>query len=201
MKKMAAWEEVVNFHGHSCIGLAMGYRVAEAALKELQSGRDVDEEIVTIVENDNCSVDAIQYITGCTMGKGNLVFHDYGKPAYTFIRRSDQKAVRILAHGPDEEKFPELAKLREKVFSGKADQKEQERFSELTAEALQQYLEDPLDNVVTIKGTAAEIPEKARIFNSVICSECGEKVMETRARVKNGQPACIPCAEEYDSRV
>ncbi len=100
MRNLADWDEVTKFHGHSCIGLGMGYRVAEAALKELQSDRDIDEEIVAVVENDNCSVDAVQYITGCTMGKGNLIFYDHGKPVYTFIRRSDNKAARIVAQGP-----------------------------------------------------------------------------------------------------
>ncbi|MFO7952484.1 MAG: FmdE family protein [Bacillota bacterium] len=201
MKKMVSWDQAVKFHGHSCFGLAMGYRVAEAALKELQSDRDVDEEIVAIVENDNCSVDAVQYVTGCTMGKGNLFFHDHGKPVYTFIRRSDNKAVRIVAHGPDEKRFPELAKLRQKAQSNETTEDDQKRLSELTADALQQYLDDPLDKVVEIQRTTREIPEKARIFNSIICADCGEKVMEPRARIKNGQPVCIPCAEEYGSRV
>ncbi len=201
MKKMAGWDEVVNFHGHSCFGLAMGYRVAEAALKKLQSDRDIDEEIVGIVENDNCSVDAVQYLTGCTMGKGNLLFYDHGKPVYTFIRRSDNKAVRIVAYGPDENRFPELYRLREKVQNGEATEEDQKILSEVTAEALKQYLNDPLDKVVKVEETSCEIPEKARIFNSVNCSECGEKVMEPRARVKNGQPVCIPCAVEYDSRL
>ena len=201
MKELAGWDEVKKFHGHSCIGLAMGYRVAEAALKELQSGRDIDEEIVAIVENDNCSVDAVQYVTGCTMGKGNLIFYDHGKPVYTFIRRSDNKAVRIVPHGPDENRFPELAKLRQKVLAGEATEEEQERFSELIAEALQQYLNDPLEKVVDIQTTKQEIPKKARIFNSITCAVCGERVMEPRARVKNGQPVCIPCAGEHHSRV
>jgi len=201
MKELASWEEVTRFHGHSCMGVAIGYRVAEAALKELQSGRDVDEEMVAIVENDNCSVDAVQYVTGCTMGKGNLIFHDHGKPVYTFIRRSDQKAVRIVARGPDENRYPELADLRQKVFSGQATEEERERFSKLSSEALQRYLEEPLEEVVDIREVSLEIPEKARIFNSVICAECGEKVMEPRARVKNGRAVCIPCADHYDSRV
>ncbi|NLZ28705.1 MAG: formylmethanofuran dehydrogenase, partial [Firmicutes bacterium] len=78
------WEKAVAFHGHECIGLARGFRVAEAALKQLEADRDIDEEILAIVENDSCAVDAIQFITGCTLGKGNLIFHDHGKPVYTF---------------------------------------------------------------------------------------------------------------------
>ena len=201
MRSLARWDDVVKFHGHSCMGLATGYRVAEAALKKLQSDRDIDEEIIAIVENDNCSVDAIQYVTGCTMGKGNLIFFDYGKPVYSFVKRSDQKAVRIVPRGFDENRFPELAELRSKVLSGEATAEEQERFSNATAQALQQFLSDPLDKVVEIQETSLIIPEKAKIFNSIICADCGEKVMEPRARVRNGQMVCLPCAEEYNSRV
>jgi formylmethanofuran dehydrogenase subunit E len=70
------WERVVDFHGHECIGLASGYRVAEAAMDALGDGRDIDEEMVAVVENDSCAVDAIQVVTGCTLGKGNLIFRD-----------------------------------------------------------------------------------------------------------------------------
>ena len=62
---------------------------------ELGVGRPEDEELVAIVENDSCSVDAIQYVTGCTMGKGNLIFRDYGKHAYTFFNRNTGKGIRI----------------------------------------------------------------------------------------------------------
>ncbi len=195
MKKLASWEEVVKFHGHSCMGLATGYRVAEAALKALDNDRDIDEEIVAIVENDNCSIDAIQYVTGCTFGKGNLIFYDYGKPVYTFARRSNQKAVRIVAKGLDDNKYRELADLRQKISSGEFTAEEQERFKQLSSEAMQQLLSEPLDNVVDVLEITYNIPEKARIFKSITCNSCGEKVMEPRARVENGEIVCIPCAE------
>lgn len=50
---------------------------------------------MAIVETNMCAVDAIQYLTGCTFGKGNLVHLDHGKNAYTFIRRSDGRAIRV----------------------------------------------------------------------------------------------------------
>ncbi len=40
-------------------------------------------------------------------------------------------------------------------------------------------------------------PEKAKVFATVKCGYCGEEVMEPRARIKNGQVACIPCAVQY----
>ncbi|HOY64875.1 MAG TPA: formylmethanofuran dehydrogenase subunit E family protein, partial [bacterium] len=73
-KSAIGYERVVEFHGHSCIGSALGYRVALKALEWLKANRAEDEEIVCVVENNSCAVDAIQAITGCTFGKGNLIF-------------------------------------------------------------------------------------------------------------------------------
>jgi len=79
----------VAFHGHWCPGLAVGIRAAEWALREM--GRAADEEIVAVVETDMCGVDAIQFLTGCTFGKGNLIHRDWGKNAFSFYRRRDGK--------------------------------------------------------------------------------------------------------------
>lgn len=77
------YEEIIQFHGHECPGLAMGYKMATAAMNKLGSIRAEDEQIVAIVENDACGVDALQCVTGCTFGKGNLIFRDYGKHVFT----------------------------------------------------------------------------------------------------------------------
>ncbi len=199
--KIAKWEDVVKFHGHSCMGLATGYRVAEAAMQELGSNRDVDEELVAIVENDNCSLDAIQYVTGCTMGKGNLIFKDYGKSVYTFMLRPGGKALRMVPRTLDDSIFSTLNELRQKIFSGEATAEEQKLFSEKMAEALEVFLTLPLGEVVDIEEVKLELPEKARIFNSISCDACGEKVMEPRARVRDGKIVCLPCADHYESRI
>ena len=54
------YEEIIQFHGHECPGIAMGYRMATAAINKLDSIRAEDEEIVAIVENDACGVDALK---------------------------------------------------------------------------------------------------------------------------------------------
>ena len=93
------YEEIIRFHGHECPGLAMGYRMATAAMEKLDSIRSEDEELVAIVENDACGVDALQCLTGCTFGKGNLLFRNYGKQVYTLYSRSTREGVRVVFHG------------------------------------------------------------------------------------------------------
>lgn len=56
------WEKSVEFHGHICPGLVLGYKAAVIAMSELGITRAKDEELVAIVENDACGVDAINIL-------------------------------------------------------------------------------------------------------------------------------------------
>ena len=86
-------DEVISFHGHFCPGILIGYRAALAGLRHLGVQRVEDEQLVAIVETDACGVDAVQYVTGCTFGKGNLIFRDWGKHVFSFARRADGRMV------------------------------------------------------------------------------------------------------------
>lgn len=194
---MTEWEKVVEFHGHVCIGLAMGFCAARAALRALGVERAQDEELVAIVETDACGVDAIQTLTGCTLGKGNLLYRDYGKQAYTIGRRDTGEAVRVTVRRPGWLQSAEMNELREKCFAGSATEEEVKRYQSLLREMAEKLIAAPEEEVCTVKRVQLELPEKARIFNSVECAFCGEMVMEPRARVREGKFACIPCSEEY----
>ena len=92
----ALWNRCVAFHGHSCPGLAIGFRAATLALAHLGvDGPAADEELVCVTENDACGVDAVQVITGCTMGKGNLLYRGTGKMAFSFYCRNSGASVRL----------------------------------------------------------------------------------------------------------
>ncbi len=192
------WERAIEFHGHTCPGLAIGYRVAGIALKELNELRAADEELVAIVENDACGVDSIMLLTGCTLGKGNLIYRDHGKQVYTFGSRNSNRALRISVNGAIlHRQAPDVAELRKKVFGGTATAEEKEKFYEFQASRTDQILNMPEEEFCVAEEIDYEMPGKARIFNSVQCGSCGEYVMETRARVKDGQFVCIPCADNY----
>ena len=112
------FDEVVAFHGHACPGLAFGYRVSQLAMEKLVVHRSEDEELVAIVENSSCAVDAIQAMTGCTFGKGNFIFKDFGKQVYTFIRRSDGEAVRVSVEWDPGSEPPEIKEAWGKYSKG-----------------------------------------------------------------------------------
>lgn len=195
--QVVPFSEVTKFHGHVCPGSAIGYRVAEIAVQKLISPRAVDEELVAVVENDSCSVDAIQVVTGCTMGKGNLIFRDYGKHAYTFMNRKNGNSVRISLKKSMESTDPRFAQARERAFSENATPEEKEDFETIKNEVSNKILRAPAEDLFKVEEVEAEFPEKARIFDSVRCSRCGEMVAEHRARVEDGELVCIPCFHEY----
>ena len=175
-KSDVPFDEVAAFHGHVCPGLAMGYRMARCALQRLASIGAADEELVAVVENDACGVDALQYLAGCTFGKGNLLFADHGKQVYTLYERASGKAVRVTA-----------ADSEGMRTRGGASGEEREKWVEWLLQA-------PDEEVVRVEQVSMPAPEYARIRKSVTCAFCGEQVMETRARVRDNQVACIPCA-------
>ena len=84
---MSDWEKCVEFHGHSCGGLRIGYRAAQYAMELLNIGFSDNEQVVCISENDACGVDAIQVMLGCSIGKGNLLFHMTGKQAIELVQK------------------------------------------------------------------------------------------------------------------
>ena len=90
------WNKCVEFHGHECPGLAIGFRASQIAKEKMELNFSQDEEIVCITENDACGVDAVQFITGCTLGKGNLILKGTGKMAFTFINRKKGEAFRLI---------------------------------------------------------------------------------------------------------
>ncbi|MPZ67444.1 MAG: formylmethanofuran dehydrogenase [Pseudonocardiaceae bacterium] len=195
----ATLQQVVHFHGHLCPGLAMGVKVAEIALDEIGPHAQ-DEEVVAVTETDMCAVDAIQFLTGCTYGKGNLIHRDVGKNAYSFYRRSDGKAIRIASRPDGWQRDPQHEALFARVRSGEASEQEQARFRELHEAQSRQVLEQPPDELFEVKPVDGEPPAKARIHASVTCSACGERIMETRVRRLNGQELCEPCFEAAGGR-
>jgi formylmethanofuran dehydrogenase subunit E len=184
--------DAIQFHGHLCPGLALGYRVAKAALRELKADRPHDEELAAIVENDSCAADAIQFITGCTFGKGNLIFRDHGKHVYTLFNRKTGQGVRISEDYRGFEQDQRFQELKKRQEAGENVAEEKRSLMMEKAGAILKADEREIFSVLPITSPP---PEEARIRASVRCSQCGEKFMESRGRVRNGKIVCIPCFE------
>ena len=155
-----------------------------------------DEELVAIVENDSCAVDALQVLTGCTFGKGNLIFRDYGKQVYTFFQRPSPEAVRISVKWISPPETDEEKEMWRRYMNGDNASEVLDVVHSRKARKIKAIMNAKDEELFNIEKVHGETPEKARIFPSVICSACGEKVMEPRARVKDGKIVCIPCMKK-----
>ena len=169
---MTAWEKCVAFHGHSCGGLTIGYKAALYAMDLLDISFADNEQVVCICENDACGVDAIQVLLGCSIGKGNLLFHMTGKQAFSFYDRACKKAVRLVL------KPKPLNMSREESF---------------------RYYQDAApEDLFDVKEAKIPLPRKARIFDSYNCDCCGEKTGANWIRLAGDQKLCLDCYESYN---
>lgn len=169
---MTNWEKCVAFHGHACGGLTIGYRAAQYAAELLDLDFSEDEQVVCICENDACGVDAIQVLLGCSVGKGNLLFHMTGKQAFSIYSRTTGQSVRL-------------------VLKDKPETMDRE-------ESLQYYQSCTPAEMFDVKETKIPLPERARIFDSYICECCKERTGANWIRIQGGRKLCIDCSEKYD---
>ncbi|MBU1156239.1 MAG: TraR/DksA C4-type zinc finger protein [Proteobacteria bacterium] len=171
---------VVAFHGHLCPGLLIGYRAAQAASQALDLGKSEDEELVTIAENNSCSVDAFQQMLSTTFGKGNLIWRDYGKQAFTVIDRQKNRAVRVSFIGD---------RLKHKGSDGNVDR---QAFAK-------ELLSAPQESLFKVEEIDVEPPAEAVIEKSIICARCGEPTQASRTVELDGKLLCRPCAAEVSA--
>ena len=194
-------EKTGELHGHFCSYAAYGVKAGYIAMRELGITNTGMEEVVAIVETNNCFSDGIQVVTGCSFGNNSLIYKDYGKTAVTISKR-DGNAIRIALNPNFEEsraeKYPEANALFEKIVVRREEPtlEERTRMMQLFSEMAIELLDCNDSELFTIERKTITLPEYAPIFASLRCSICGENVMETRARIVDGKPVCIPCAGE-----
>lgn len=166
-------KKATMFHGHICPGVAIGALAAKYALEHGYE-HSPDEELVAVVETDNCSVDALQALLGTTYGKGNLIHKDYGKNNYNFYSRKNQKGIRLS--------------LKKSLLNDKKLSRD---------EKIQKLLNMEPESAFDIREIEYDPPGMAQIEESVPCSICGELTMESRMMNYQGQLMCIPCYKEF----
>lgn len=182
-----------QFHGHVCPGLSIGYRAAKVAMAKLEENRARDEEIVAVMETDACCADAVQVLTGCTFGKGNFVYKDYGKVALTLFSRSTGKGVRLSMQPGIFEADNEHSALLQKVMCQEADEREQARFNELHHQRSLDILEMEVERLFKVEDVTKEMPPTAHMAPSQPCDQCGEPTMQTKLEQTGEKKVCRAC--------
>ncbi len=189
------YKACASFHGHVCMGLTIGYLASKLAIKLLKEKRADDEELFCITETDACCCDAIQVLTGCTFGKGNLIYRDIGKMAFTFGSRSTGEGVRLVLR-PDISGVPEKEQfLAQKIRVAKASSEEISEYEKLYETRSEALFDKGPEAFFTVEDMKIPSPSKARMAPSKMCDICGEAVMETKLTSINSLNYCRACRD------
>ena len=195
-------DKTIDFHGHSCPGLAIGIRLSELAMERLNITNS--QSPLCVAETDMCGLDAVQFLTGCTYGKGNLVHKDYGKSGFTFFDRAGGKgfrAVFIKKLQKSDQEREQMVSLMDKVMQGTATREENRRYQEQRTQSIQSIMDAELDDLFTVKEISQPPVRPAKVLASIECQACHEMVMESRIRRFAGKNLCIPCFMEQEQKI
>ncbi len=173
-----------KIHGHVCAGQVIGVRMSMLGLARIgiddPKGAD-RKKLYVLVEIDRCATDAIQSVTGCSLGKRSMRWMDFGIMAATFVNLETGRAVRIVAR----EESRELSKKYYPELGNKYQQQ------------LEAYKIMPEDELFTLQEVKVDLPEcdmPGRPMRRVRCEECGDYVQDCREVEKDGRVICRACA-------
>lgn len=152
-------------HGHYCPGLAIGVRAAVEGRKTLDDG-NVGRGLCVIAERSACWLDGFSLIDA-TIGNGKLKVRDTGKAAFSFYNTESGRTLRlVLKAGP----------------------------AGMNRDQMTQWLlTAPFQEVFAVTDVKVPFPEYKPGPGEVVCSVCGEQVLETLIHVRNGQFVCCDC--------
>lgn len=165
-------EKADEFHGHVCTGIAIGLKMSLAAMRYMGlDPRQRSRDIIVYAEIDRCMTDAIIVVTKCSLGRRTLKHVDYGKFAMTLVNVKTNKAIRVTTRHIHNDK-------------------------ESTEEVIKRIEATPDEELVILQEVKVEIPEQdmpGRPTRTTVCSICGERVMDSRDCIQNGQTYCLGC--------
>ena len=173
-----------KIHGHICAGQVIGVRMSILGLARIgiEDPRGADrKKLYVLVEIDRCATDAIQSVTGCSLGKRSMRWMDFGIMAATFVNLETGKAVRITAR----EESRELSGKYYPALSNKYQQQ------------LEAYKIMPEDELFSFQDVRVDIPEcdmPGRPLRRVCCDSCGDYVQDCREVEQQGKTLCRACA-------
>jgi len=176
--------ESVALHGHLCAGQLIGVRMSMLGLEliGIREPKGADrKKLYVVVEIDRCATDAIQSVTGCSLGKRSLRWADLGIMAATFVNLETAEAVRITAR----EQARELAnRYRPDIL---------DRYQRQLA-AYREMDDEALFTVQRVRLAIAETDLPGRPMCRVCCQQCGDWVQDGREERVDGRVVCRSCA-------
>ena len=193
-------------HGHFCNYLAYGVIGGAAAIRDLEVRNTGMEEVIAIVETNNCFTDGVQIVTGCSFGNNALVYRDLGKTAFSLVKR-DGEGVRYVLDPEFEDSrekvYPEAYGLWNELVVEKKDGSPEKyaRMMKLFHDMTLKDLDISVEQMFQVRKGRFDLPVPSMMYPWVRCARCGENVMESRIRRVRGELMCLECAGEPISTV
>jgi len=187
------------FHGHVCPELAVGYRAVLLARQEVGLEREHAAHYFVLVENMSSSIEAVQLLTGCTIGNQNFFAYDLGKHVYYFGKAESGcipvDVLRLSLVNPVVDLNLDR-KLDNRIMTGKAGAAELSHYEDAVSDSVQKILELS-DNTLFSKKTVSIYPPHfhGRIYYTK-CSMCGEMVSMQKSIPGNKGLWCQVCAKK-----
>jgi formylmethanofuran dehydrogenase subunit E len=173
-------DEAVAFHGHLCPGQVLGVRMTLAGCRALSlpHPQQAGKRLVVFVEIDRCATDAIEALTGVSLGKRTLKHVDHGKMAATFVDTTTGAAVRVAAR----EEARELARA---LVPEESDLRRAQTVAYRTLDEV---------SLLALAPVAVDPAWLRRQRRRVRCASCGEGVNYEREIRVGGRTLCRACA-------
>lgn len=115
------WEDTVEYHGHVCPGIAMGFKVCEGAIAKLDIDTSKDK-IICIVENNKCPVDAARFILNCTERNGRLIHKELDNQVFSFFNKTNGKKIKIELKSLNRDKKMDREEFAEYLINADLDE-------------------------------------------------------------------------------
>ena len=146
MTDIPSFEKIVSAHGHTCPGIAIGYKVAVEAAK--WSGSETNISVYTTTTR--CPLDALRTTFDLKAHPERLVVDDKNKLHFTLTKPDGSRMIVDEIPGT-KIKSAEGDALRAKIQAGTATAEDKKRFDEVQAELLQTTLDTPNEKLFVIK--------------------------------------------------
>lgn len=181
----ALLEESVKTHGHLCPGQVLGVRMSMLGLRKIgiddPKGKD-RKSLIVFVEMDRCATDAVQSVTGCSLGHRTMKFMDYGKMAAAYLNLKTNNAVRVIAREDSRDKaknyFPDI-----------------EDKYKAQLEAYKIMSDEELFDIMNVKIEIRPEDMPGKPLKRVKCDKCGEYVQDMRDLTVEGRIYCRACTK------
>lgn len=184
-------EKIYQFHTKRAPGIPIGAAMVQLAQEKLGKTK----KLGAVTETQVCLSDAIQFLTGCTIGNKYLIMRDQiGRYALTLYDRGDGRGVRVFVdiNKINPETMPETRKFFMRQRNPELREDNQAR-AESAKIIVAEFMAAGRD-IFGCQRVRVKSYKKEPVHPVKLCPDCGESYIYPSEDSKR----CLVCADELD---